>query len=238
MPKKSKPAKKAVPAIVPIQCDDKLFDTDPPQDHPASMPRGSRIAVVADPGRGKSSFIKNALCRSSPWAAVYVIHGAAGSTEYDLVTHTKLTWEAATPEYWAAESAKHKKEPLALVVDDCAYADLSRKEKSNAYACLQHACTHHNVTCWLASHSLTQLVPRLRRCCDIMCLWPPTTGGHDQVPYLARTLGLPRPALQRAFDLATSRGPYSFLCIYQVPPEGRSRIMLDCEHPIDLDAYV
>ena len=70
-----------------------------------------------------------------------------------------------------------------------------------------------------------------------MCLWPPTTGGHDQVPYLARTLGLPRPALQRAFDLATSRGPYSFLCIYQVPPEGRSRIMLDCEHPIDLDAY-
>ena len=91
------------------------------------MPRGSRIAVVADPGRGKSSFIKNALCRSSPWAAVYVIHGAAGSTEYDLVTHTKLTWEAATPEFFAAESAKHKKEPLALIVDDCAYADLSRK---------------------------------------------------------------------------------------------------------------
>ena len=38
MPKKSKPAKKAVPAIVPIVCDDKLFDTDPPQDHLASMP--------------------------------------------------------------------------------------------------------------------------------------------------------------------------------------------------------
>ena len=69
MPKKSKPAKKAVPAIVPIQCDDKLFDTDPPQDHPASMPRGSRIAVVADPGRGKSSFIKNAPA-DKPWALV------------------------------------------------------------------------------------------------------------------------------------------------------------------------
>ena len=239
MPKSAPKSKKPTsppPAIVPIVCDDKLFETDPPQDHPASMPRGSRIAVVADPGRGKSSFIKNALCRSSPWKAVYVIHGAAGSTEYDLVTHTKLSWADATPEYWAEQSRTHKKEPLALVVDDCAYADLNRKEKSNAYACLQHACTHHNVTAWLASHSLTQLVPRLRRCCDIMCLWPPTTGGHDQVPYLARTLGLPRQLLQAAFDVAAARGPFSFLTIYQNPPEGRSRIMLDCEYPITLDA--
>ena len=175
------------------------------------------------------------LCASAPWAAVYLIHGAVGSTEYDLVQHTKLTWEEATPEYFAAESAKHGKKPCALIVDDTAYSDLSKKGKSNAYACLQHACTHHNFTAWLASHSLTQLVPRLRRACDVMCIWPPTTGGSDQVPYLARALGLPRPALQEAFDVARSRGKHSFLCIYQDPPAGRSRIMLDCDTPIELD---
>ena len=67
-----------------------------------------------------------------------------------------------------------------------------------------------------------------------MVLWPPTTGGNDQVPYLARTLGLPRPVLQGAFDEAAARGKYSHLCIYQDPPKGRSRIMLDCEIPIEV----
>ena len=88
------------PAIVPVQCQDKTFDTRPPQDHPCSMPRGSRIAVIADPGRGKSSLIQNQICRSAPWAAVYIIHGMAESHEYDLIEHTKLAMTAATPEYW------------------------------------------------------------------------------------------------------------------------------------------
>ena len=224
------------PAVVPIKTADKTFSTDPPQDHPCSMPRGSRIAVIADPGRGKTSTILNCLCRGEKWAGIYVIHGASGSTEYDLCEHTKLEWKDATPDYFAAESAKHKKQPCAIVVDDTDYAGLSSKvEKSNAYKMVQHVCTHHNFTAFLASHSLTQLIPRLRRACDIMMLWPPSTGGSDQVPYLARTLGLPRPSLQKAFDMAASRGPYSFLCIYQVPPKGRSRIMLDCDTPIDVD---
>jgi hypothetical protein len=220
-------------AVVPIHCEDKRFETKPPQEHPCSMPRGSRIAVIADPGRGKSSLIKNQLCRSAPWAAVYVIHGASDSQEYDLVDHTKLTWENATPDFFAAESKKHKKQPCAIIVDDCAYADMNRKEKSNAYAMVQHACTHHNFTAWLASHSLTQLVPRLRRACDIMCVWPPTTGGSDQVPYLARALGLNRALLQEAFDECLSRDKYSFLCIYQDPPADRSRIMIDCDEPFE-----
>ena len=60
-------------------------------------------------------------------------------------------------------------------MDDCNYADMNKVEKSNAYKMVQHVCTHHNFTAFLASHSLTQLIPRLRRACDIMMLWPPTT---------------------------------------------------------------
>ena len=230
MPKKAK----ARPTIIPVECEDKDFDTAPPHDHPVSMPRGSRIGVVSDPGRGKSAWVKNALAWGHPWAAVYVIHGARGSTEYDIVTHTKVEWAQATPEFWVSESRKHGKKPCAIIVDDTNYADLNKLEKSNCYKMVQSACTHHNFTCFLVSHSLTQLIPRLRRACDIMVLWPPTTGGNDQVPYLARTLGLPRPLLQSAFDAATARGKYSHLCIYQDPPKGRSRIMLDCEIPIEI----
>ena len=222
------PGKKLQPAVIPVQCTDKTFDTTPPQDHPCSMPRGSRIAVVSDPGRGKSSLIKNMACRSAPWAAVYVIHGMAESKEYDLIDHTKLTMDQATPEFWASESKKHGKAPLALIIDDYDYSSMSKTEKTNCYKLCQHACTHHNVTAWLVSHSLTQLVPRIRRTCDVMCIWPPTTGGADQTPYLARSLGIERALLQEAFDECLERGKYSFLCIYQDPPKGRSRIMIDC----------
>ena len=112
------PGKKSQPAVIPVQCTDKTFDTKPAQDHPCSMPRGSRIAVVSDPGRGKSSLVKNCIVRSAPWAAVYVIHGMADSQEYDLIEHTKLTFEEATPEYFAAEAKKHNKAPCAIIVDD------------------------------------------------------------------------------------------------------------------------
>lgn len=139
----------------------------------------------------KSAWVNNSLCWGHPWQAVYVIHGASGSTEYDIVTHTKVEWAQATPEYWANESKKHGKGPSAIVIDDTNYVDLNKLEKSNCYKMVQSACTHHNFTCFLVSHSLTQLIPRFRRACDIMVLWPPTTGGNDQVPYLARTLGLP-----------------------------------------------
>ena len=85
------PGQKTKPGVVAVHCQDKTFSTKPPQDHVCSMPRGSRIAVVSDPGRGKSILIQNQICRSAPWAAVYVIHGMAESKEYDLIDHAKLS---------------------------------------------------------------------------------------------------------------------------------------------------
>jgi hypothetical protein len=88
------------PAVVPIQTADKTFNTDvttdPPQDHPCSMPRGSHIAVVADPGRGKTSTILNCLVRGEKWAAIFVIHGASDSQEYSSVAAVWLHLEDHT----------------------------------------------------------------------------------------------------------------------------------------------
>ena len=42
----------------------------------------------------------------------------ADSHEYDLIEHTKLTFEEATPEFFAAEAKKHNKAPCAIIVDD------------------------------------------------------------------------------------------------------------------------
>ena len=86
-------------AVIAVHSEDKEgFDKTPPQDHPCSMPRRSRIAICAPPGHGKTSLAKNLLIRSrsdaDPWAAVVVIHGCGEFThEWDKCVHMKTNFE-------------------------------------------------------------------------------------------------------------------------------------------------
>ena len=222
--------RKTEKAVIAVHSEDKEgFDKTPPQNHPCSMPRRSRIAICAPPGHGKTSLAKNLLIRSrsdaDPWAAVVVIHGCGEFThEWDKVVHTKTNFEEATEKWWAALSKKHDGKPIACIVDDMNYADLGPKERSNAYKLVQFVCTHMNVTAFLISHSWVQLIPRLRRACDVVILWPPTTGGSDQLNYIARSLGMPKPLIQEAFSHCD--GKYDQIVVYTDPPVGRSKIMV------------
>ena len=118
MPKRSKKTKSSV--IVPIELEDKKgLDTNPPQEHPCSMPRGSRIALCSPPGHGKSCCAQNIALYSRPFAAVYVIHGAGAYTkEWDKVKHTQTDFKEANKDYWAAQSKKHGGLPLLIICDD------------------------------------------------------------------------------------------------------------------------
>ena len=217
--------------VIPVESEDKAgFDKTPPQNHPLSMPRRSRIAICSPPGHGKTSLVKNLLIRSrsdhDPWQAVVVIHGCGEYTqEWNKVKHLKTSFQEADEQFWAALSKKHSGGPIACIVDDMNYADLSPKERSNAYKLVQFVCTHMNVTAFLVSHSWVQLIPRLRRACDVVVLWPPTTGGSDQLNYIARSLGLPKPLIQEAFSHC--QGKYENIVVYTDPPEGRSKIMIN-----------
>ena len=83
MPKRSKKAKTHTdPFIRPIESEDKAgLSKDPPQDHPCSVPRGSRVAYCSPPGHGKTNLAKHCAVYSRPFAAVYVIHGAGAFTK-------------------------------------------------------------------------------------------------------------------------------------------------------------
>ena len=226
------PAKKSkapISVVKAVPCADKNFETAPPQDHPLSMPRGARICIVGPVGVGKSSLIKNELVRSSRFAAVYVIHGAGEhSQEYDIIQpHTKTSFAEASPDYWAEQTQKHGGQPLAVVCDDVSIGDCDKKEKSHVYSLMQFCASHFNITVWMVAHSWTQLVPRVRRCCNIVHLYPNSVGGSDQLSYQARSLGMSAPTLARAFSKC--KGQYSFLVIYtgNDVPDGRARIMID-----------
>ena len=179
---------------------------------------------------GKTALVKNLLIRSrsdeDPWRHVVVIPGCGEFThEWDKVNHTKASFAETDTTWWANLSQKHDGGPIACIVDDMNYADLSPKERSNAYKLVQFVCTHFNVTAFLVSHSWVQLIPRLRRACDVVVLWPPPSGGSDQLNYIARSLGLPKPLIADAF--AQSEGKYENIVVYTDPPDGRSKIMIN-----------
>ena len=230
MPKAFKKGK-IMPTIIPIDSEDKKgLDPEPPQDHPLSMPRGSRVCLLAPPGHGKTSCIKNLLLRSSPFAAVVVISGVGEHTsEWSKVVHTKTNFTEASEDWWGALSKLHKGKPLACVVDDMNYADMSPKERSNAYKLVQFVCTHLNVTCFMASHSWVQLIPRLRRACNVVVMWPPTHGGAEQLSYISRSLGLPKPLLEEAFGECAPK--YEPIVVYTDPPPGRNTVMIGFDRP-------
>ena len=83
MPKKGskKRDEPSDPFIKAIESEDKEgLSKEPPQDHPCSVPRASRVAICAPPGHGKSCLAKHIAVYSRPFAAVYVIHGAGAAT--------------------------------------------------------------------------------------------------------------------------------------------------------------
>jgi hypothetical protein len=227
--------RKVFSAVIPVESEDKKgYDKTPPSDHPCSMPRRSRICYCSPPGHGKTANIKNCLIHSrsdrDPWAHVVVITGVGDfCKEWDKVQHTKTDFTTADEKWWAALSKKHDGKPIACIVDDLNYADLSPKERSNAYKLYQFVCTHMNVTTFCATHSWVQLIPRLRRACDIIVMWAPTSGGSDQLNYISRSLGIPKPVLQEAFSHCQTK--YENIVIYTDPPAGRSKIMINYSEP-------
>jgi len=239
MPKRLKKAKKHTdPFIRPIESEDKAgLSKEPPQDHPCSVPRGSRVAYCSPPGHGKTCLAKHCAVYSRPFAAVYVIHGAGAFTkEWDKCVHTRTDFKQATPEFWAAQSKLHDGQPLLVICDDLNWADLGPKERTNAYKMVSFVCTHMNVTALMCCHSWVGLTARMRRACDIVCLWPPTLGGADQTSYIARSIGIGKPELEAAF--AECRSKYECVCIYTDPPPGRSTFMINMSRPFDPMAAV
>ena len=106
MPKRSRKVKKQVdPFIKPIESEDKAgLSKVPPQDHPCSVPRGSRVALCAPPGHGKTCLAKHVAIYSRPFAAVYVIHGAGAFTkEWDKCVHTRTDFKHYAPRQRAGE---------------------------------------------------------------------------------------------------------------------------------------
>jgi len=200
MPKRKKTTVKTPTfSVVPFHCEDKDYDNAPVEEHPLSMPANARIVCCAMPGRGKSSLAKNVLCRGG-YERVFVAHGGGDTShEYSLVDHEPINFMDNTPDWFMEQSRECNGGRMILICDDINMQDLSREEKGNLYRVCQYVCTHAPMTLLVTGHTWVQIIPRVRRLCDVVCIWPPD-GGADQISYIARSLGVNRGTLGRAFS--------------------------------------
>ena len=205
-----------------FECEDKNFSREPAERHSFSARPDARISLIAPPGRGKSGCIKNWACHGN-YRVVFVAHGAntddgqKQTKEYDLIDHTAVSFETHGPDFYIQQSEKHDGGPMLLICDDLDYAGFSKTARANMYKVCQFVCTHYRMTMLCSAHSWPQLVPRVRRLCDVHCIWPCS---RDQVPYIARGLGTSKENLARAFSRCKT--PYDFVVIERGAPTWRS----------------
>lgn len=234
------PTKKKVSfqGAIPFECSDKVkMSLEPPMRHPLSLKRGNKVQICGETNRGKSSLVKSFMIFSSPehdsFKKIFIIHGAeAHTTEYELIDHTKITMVNATPEFFAAQSKEIDGEAMCLICDDISWEDHNKIEKQNAYKIVQFIATHMNLTCLFVSHTYVALPPRIRRNCDVLCIYPPL-GDYTQAQYIARGLGVSKPLLIRAFKTAARDGRYAFVLRESCPPEWRTSWRISGYKPFD-----
>ena len=223
-----------------FDCSDKAkMSLEPPLKHPLSLKRGSKVQICGETNRGKASLVKSFMIFSSPthdpFKTIFVIHGAeAHTTEYDLLDHHKIKMMDATPEFFAEQSKSVNGDPMCLICDDIAWEDHTKIEKENSYKIVQFVATHMNLTCLFVSHTYVALPPRIRRNCDVLCIYPPTSD-YTQAQYIARGLGVPKPLLIRAFKRAAKDGKYAFVLRENCPPPWRNAWRISGYKPFDVD---
>ena len=66
-----------------------------------------------------------------------LIHGAHSREYDDIDPLIKTTFADATKDWWAELSQKHNGGLICCIIDDTNFADLGKKERSNAYALFQ-----------------------------------------------------------------------------------------------------
>jgi len=181
--------------IIPLPNQDKFFhESWKKGDDLLDFPHPSRICLTAKPNLGKTTIMKNILLRQyPPFAEVFVIHCDADYTqEYaDLGEDVKMLSNIPAPESWEG-----KKKTL-VIIDDVEIKLMNKDQKRNLDRLFGYVSTHKNISVMISAQDAFNLMPIVRRCCNVFILWKGTD--KDSMATLARKIGSDKNELMTLF---------------------------------------
>jgi hypothetical protein len=193
------PGKKKLPTkILHIPNQDKAFHEKWIKgDDILNFPHPFRIILAsAGPNKGKTNTIKNIIIRQEPqFDQIFLIHCAVSSTrEYEDLDVLTLK-EIPDPNDDSVFDVEKKN---LLILEDIAYDNLTKKQKSNLDRSLGYVSTHKNLSIMATCQDFFAIPPSMRKLVNVYIIWK--ADDLDSLEIIRRRVGIPKKKWDYIFE--------------------------------------
>lgn len=163
---------------------------------PLDFPHPFRMMFCAKPHCGKTNCIKNIIMRAAqgrkPFAKIVVIHCDPDSTnEYNDVD-SELFHHIPH-----VQDIKGDEKTL-VILEDLAYIDMPKEERSRLERLFGYVSTHKNISCMLTGQDIFRVIPTVRRCANVFVLWK--SHDMDMIRTVSRKTGFKTHVLENMMN--------------------------------------
>jgi energy-coupling factor transporter ATP-binding protein EcfA2 len=126
------------------------------------------MLICGPKGSGKSTLIKNILCRATPlYDFGYLVHFDGESTnEYDDIDINIL------PEGQIPHNTEIEKDGKKIIIfEDLPYESLSKEDHINLTGLLKYSTTHKNLSIIFTTHDFTSIPAKIRRLFNVYIIY-------------------------------------------------------------------
>ena len=133
-----------------------------------NIPKPARIVLVGCPGSGKSNYIKNLILRAEPpYQKIYLLHPDEESKDYEDLGEDEIIRLDDIPDI---DFCDPKVKNL-LIIDDINLSNLKKDQKSRLDRLCGYCSTHRNLSVFLTSQDMFNILPSVRRNASVFVLY-------------------------------------------------------------------
>ena len=159
-----------------------------------NIPHPFRAIISAVPNSGKTLIIKNLILRQQPaFEEIFLIHIDGEYTqEYsDIIDDDFILDDIPNPKEWQGEVK------TLVILEDLSYKDMNKFQKESLKRLWGYVSTHKNISCALTTQDIFELPPIVRRCSNILILFP--SFDYTSISLLSKKVGLKKGDLENLF---------------------------------------
>lgn len=167
-----------------------------------NFPSPSRLLLLGNCGRGKSTLVKNLIMHQRPrFKEVYVIHEDAEFTkEWDDIQPTQMLSEVPGIDFWERDGSFIKR---AVVVDDLEVGVAHKERLKNLAILFRYCSTHKGLTVYFCHQNFFSTPPIVRKMASVFVIWKPTA--LNEMGMIANRVGYRTEDLEELFKTVATK---------------------------------